>query len=112
MDMDEYQDRTEETAIHPGSDDPGALNDDALQYLALGLAGEAGEVAEKIKKYEREDDIRYISDLQDELGDVLWYLSRLADEAALDLGYIAKRNLHKLEDRQERGQLTGEGDDR
>lgn len=110
-DFNDYQDAAEQTAIHPGSDVEG-FSEEAVTYLALGLTGEAGEVAEKVKKWQREGDQQYLDDLKDELGDVLWYLARLADETELDLDYVAQRNLEKLGDRQERGVLTGEGDER
>ena len=87
-----------------------------MTYPALGLCGEAGEVAEKVKKTIR-DDGGVLSDqrreaLARELGDVLWYLSQLATEADLDLETIAEDNLEKLLSRQERGVLRGSGDDR
>ncbi len=104
MKFDEYQDETERTAQYP--------EDEALQYLALGLVGESGEVAEKVKKYIREDDPGYLEQLDKELGDVLWYLARLADERGLDLSDVAERNLDKLLDRKERGRIHGQGDDR
>lgn len=90
MEFDHYQDKTEETAIYP--------EDEAISYLALGLNGEAGEVAEKIKKHE--------------LGDILWYLSRLADELGFDMDDVAGRNIEKLFDRKERDKLSGSGDNR
>ena len=87
-----------------------------MTYPALGLCGEAGEVAEKVKKTLR-DDGGVLSDerreaLSRELGDVLWYLSQLATEAGLDLEEIAAENLDKLLSRQERGVLRGSGDER
>lgn len=101
MDFNEYQDKTEETAIYP--------EDEAIHYLALGLNGEAGEVAEKVKKAIRDDKEL---DLEKELGDVLWYLSRLADELGIEMDDVAETNLDKLFDRQERDKLHGDGDDR
>lgn len=112
MEFDEYQDKTEETAIYPGSDSYEPFTDDAILYCALGLAGESGEVAEKVKKYKREGDEEYLHSLRDELGDVLWYLARLSDEVQYDLDFIAQKNLDKLLDRKERDKLTGEGDNR
>jgi NTP pyrophosphatase (non-canonical NTP hydrolase) len=87
-----------------------------LFYPALGLAGEAGEVAEHAKKAIR-DDGGAVSDerraaLAKELGDVLWYVSQLASELGLDLDAIAAQNLDKLYSRQRRGVLSGSGDDR
>ena len=109
MNFSEYQSQSRRTATYPraGAD---------MTYPALGLCGEAGEVAEKVKKTLR-DDGGVLSDerreaLSRELGDVLWYLSQLATEARLDLEEIAAENLDKLFSRQERGVLRGSGDDR
>lgn len=104
-----YQEKTRETAIYP--------EDQALEYLALGLNGEAGEVAEKIKKYVRGDNIQLDTPegqkkLARELGDVLWYLTRLVDELDAELEEVVQSNLDKLFDRQERGKLQGSGDNR
>lgn len=113
IDFDEYQALTNETALdHLRGDSILSVDDEVVATLALGLVGESGEVAEKVKKFRREDDIEYIDDLEDELGDVLWYLARLADECGYDLSYIAERNVEKLTDRADRDRLTGEGDDR
>jgi NTP pyrophosphatase (non-canonical NTP hydrolase) len=109
MDFSEYQSLSRRTATYPraGGD---------MTYPALGLCGEAGEVAEKVKKTLR-DDGGVLSEerreaLSRELGDVLWYLAQLATEAGLDLERIAQDNLDKLLSRQERGVLRGSGDDR
>lgn len=109
MELSDYQARSRATAVYP---DAGAN----LLYPTLGLCGEAGEVAEKIKKMVR-DDGGVLSDerreaLAKELGDVLWYLSQLATEARLDLDSIASQNLEKLLSRQRRSVLAGSGDDR
>lgn len=110
--FDAYQEQTGETAIYPGFESEETISDAAVTYTALGLNGEAGEVAEKVKKYLREGDEEYLNDLRDELGDVLWYLSRLADEVQLDLSYLAERNAVKLSDRNDRDVIEGEGDNR
>lgn len=103
MDFNHYQEQTKKTAVYP--------EENALEYLALGLNGESGEVAEKIKKVIRGD--REIDeDLVDELGDVLWYLARLLDEIGEDFDDVANKNLSKLLDRKERDVLKGSGDDR
>lgn len=107
MKLDDYQDATAQTAIYPGSG-----SEEGLTYVTLGLTGEAGEVAEKLKKFKREGDTSYVDDMEDELGDVLWYLARVADELDMDLSEVADRNLDKLLDREERNVLEGEGDDR
>jgi NTP pyrophosphatase (non-canonical NTP hydrolase) len=87
-----------------------------LVYPALGLAGEAGEVAEHAKKVIR-DDSGKVSDerraaMAKELGDVLWYVAQLASELGLELDEIASGNLEKLFSRQSRGVLSGSGDER
>ena len=105
----EYQELSRRTATYPGAGDN-------IVYPTLGLAGEAGEVAEKVKKLLR-DDAGVMSDerreaLAGELGDVLWYVAQVATEAGLDLEEIAQGNLDKLLSRQRRGVLSGSGDSR
>jgi NTP pyrophosphatase (non-canonical NTP hydrolase) len=109
MELSEYQSLSRRTATYPRAGED-------MTYPALGLCGEAGEVAEKVKKTLR-DDGGVLTDerreaLSRELGDVLWYLSQVATEAGLDLEEIAAENLDKLFSRQERGVLRGSGDDR
>lgn len=109
MKLTDYQERSRVTAVYP---DAGAN----LLYPTLGLCGEAGEVAEKIKKMVR-DDGGVLSDqrreaLAGELGDVLWYVAQLATEADLDLDAVARDNLAKLRSREQRGALRGSGDER
>ncbi|MGA9313889.1 MAG: nucleoside triphosphate pyrophosphohydrolase family protein [Solirubrobacteraceae bacterium] len=108
MDLSEYQRESRRTAEYP--------REAWLAYPALGLAGEAGEVAEHAKKAIR-DDAGKVSDercaaMSKELGDVLWYVAQLASELDLSLDDIAKQNLEKLFSRQARGVLSGSGDDR
>lgn len=87
-------------------------------YLALKLAGEAGEAAEKCGKLVR--DKNGLMDIADEdgralaleLGDVLWYLSVLAGELGYSLNEVAELNLEKLRDRKARGVIGGSGDNR
>jgi NTP pyrophosphatase (non-canonical NTP hydrolase) len=109
MDMLEYQRRSRATAIYPGA----GRN---LAYPALGLCGEAGEAAEKVKKALRDDggvlSAERRAALGAELGDVLWYVAQLATEAGLDLDAVAEANLAKLRSRHERGALSGSGDAR
>lgn len=104
----EYQRRTGETAIFP--------KDKALEYLTLGLASEAGEVAGKVKKIFRDKGGLVTNedraDLAAELGDVLWYVAQLADFLDYDLVEIAEGNLNKLKSRSARGVLIGSGDTR
>ena len=109
MDFGEYQHLSRRTAVYP---DAGSN----LTYPALGLCGEAGEVAEKVKKAIRDDggeltEARRAA-LSGELGDVLWYVAQVATEAGLELDEIAGANLDKLLSRQERDVLQGSGDDR
>lgn len=84
------------------------------EYPTLGLTGEAGEVANKVKKLQRDginpDDIR--EDIASELGDVFWYLAAVATEFNLSLDVIAQTNLLKLESRSARGVIGGSGDNR
>ena len=106
MQLSAYQIAARRTAIYPG--------EAKVTYPALGLAGEVGEVCNKIKKVTRDglsiDDIR--SDLFKELGDVLWYLSALAHDLDISLENLAEQNLEKLKARKERGTLQGSGDNR
>lgn len=108
--IDEYQKRTSQTAIFP-SEVPDSVPPEVV-YCTMGLDGESGEVVEKVKKAWREDDPSYLEDLEDELGDVLWYWAQLCEQLGLDSSRVAQRNLDKLNDRRERGVLTGEGDGR
>jgi NTP pyrophosphatase (non-canonical NTP hydrolase) len=108
MELSEYQQLSRRTAEYP--------RDAWLAYPALGLAGEAGEVAEHAKKAIR-DDGGTISDerraaMAKELGDVLWYVAQLASELGLALEDVARENLEKLGSRQRRGVLSGSGDER
>jgi NTP pyrophosphatase (non-canonical NTP hydrolase) len=109
MDLNQYQDSALKTAIYPnqGFD---------FTYPALGLVGEAGEVADKLKKVIRDNKGVLTDHVRDtvakELGDVLWYLAVLANELNYDLNTIAEDNLLKLLSRQERGVLSGSGDNR
>ena len=108
MEFSDYQHFSRRTASYP--------REAWLTYPALGLAGEAGEVAEHAKKTIRDDGGR-VSDerraaIARELGDVLWYVAQLASELGLELEDIARENLEKLFSRQRRGVLSGSGDER
>jgi NTP pyrophosphatase (non-canonical NTP hydrolase) len=108
VDLSEYQRLSRRTAEYP--------REAWLAYPALGLAGEAGEVAEHAKKAIRDEGGEISDDrraaMAKELGDVLWYVAQLASELKLDLDEIAQANLDKLLSRQRRGVLSGSGDDR
>jgi NTP pyrophosphatase (non-canonical NTP hydrolase) len=113
LNFSDYQLATASTAIYP---DVGTGSYTALSYCTLGLAGEAGEVAGKVKKVLRDDagslTVEKRKQLEGELGDVLWYLARLADELGVSLEVIAQANLEKLADRSARNVLGGSGDNR
>jgi len=106
--FDEYQTEAKKTAIYPKSA--------GVMYPALGLTGEAGEVANKVKKIVRDGYVNSPPDWREqvshELGDVLWYCAALASDLGLSLGRIAKENANKLSGRQQRGTLGGSGDNR
>jgi len=110
MELDIYQKLARKTAVYP------KINSGDLTYCTLGLTGEAGEVAEKVKKIFR--DKKGIINQEDkdalmkELGDVLWYISNIASELNVLLGDIAFINITKLNSRSARGTLCGNGDDR
>jgi NTP pyrophosphatase (non-canonical NTP hydrolase) len=108
MDFNYYQTNTHRTAKYP-------INR-ALDYLVLGLASEAGEVAGKYKKIIRDNNGRLDPNLNqqiiDELGDVLWYVSEIATTLNFNLSAVARRNLDKLADRQARDAIGGSGDNR
>ena len=113
LSINEYQKLAIETASYP---DRGSN----MIYPVLGLVGEAGETADKIKKFYRNlgiTDAKKLNTeqklgLAKEMGDVLWYLAALADELEIDLSYIAQLNIEKLYDRKARGVIKSEGDNR
>ena len=78
----------------------------------LGLVGEAGEVAEKIKKCIRDNHEPNRTELVKELGDVLFYVTALANFIGSDLEAVAKQNVTKLQDRKNRNRIQGSGDNR
>ena len=116
MTVNEYQEASLTTAIYP--------EQFKVIYPALGMNGEAGEVADKVKKVIRDtvllidakgaivlpDDKRI--ELAKEIGDVLWYCATLANDLGMKLEDVAQMNIDKLKSRQERGKLSGSGDNR
>lgn len=109
MNFEEYQKLALRTAA-------GHTKKNEFFHLVLGLVGETGEIAEKLKKWVRDQDsdesLLDKDDLTKELGDVLWYTATLADYLGLSLEEIAKKNINKLADRQKRNVLKGSGDNR
>ena len=104
-----YQIAACDTAIFP--------KEKALEYLTLGLTGEAGEIANKVKKLirdgaDREGYHERLNQIGYELGDVMWYCAMLAKEVDMNLGRIMEDNLDKLADRKARNRLQGDGDNR
>lgn len=108
MKLNEYQSRAYETAQYP--------KEVGLAYVTMGLAGEAGEIANKVKKIYRDKGGRMDGECADslakELGDVLWYVAMVAKECGYSLETVANMNVKKLASRHERGVIGGEGDDR
>ena len=108
MEINEYQEEAIKTA--------GYGEGQKIIYPTLGLTGEAGEVAEKVKKVLR-DNAGVFTDEQKleiakEISDVLWYCATLARDIGYTLEQIAEINLQKLRSRQERGVISGSGDNR
>lgn len=109
MDFNDYQKRSRVTAQYPAIGHP-------VIYPTLGLVNEAGEVAGKIKKVFRDKSGEINPEtreaLKAELGDVLWYIAQVCTELDLPMGEVAEANLTKLLDRQARGKIKGDGDNR
>lgn len=108
MDFKDYERETEQFAIYP---DFGTASNTELSYLALGLMGESGEVAEKIKKKIRDGKFD-AKETAKECGDVLWYLARLCKALGSSLEEEAYNNYTKLLDRKTRNMIQGSGDNR
>lgn len=112
MTLDEYQRSARTTALYPEKS--------RVLYPTLKLAGEAGEVAEKLGKLMRDEGYEpggrlsaaQTEALAKELGDVLWYVANLTADLGLSLEEVARLNLEKLASRKQRGVLGGSGDDR
>lgn len=101
MTFKEYEEQLGQFDVSPGH----------LWYYALGLNGEAGEASEKIKKYYR-DGVLNTEALAKELGDTLWYLTRLGTVAGVSLEDVARGNIEKLTARLKTGTIHGSGDSR
>ena len=108
MDFKEYQEQASSTAIYDSKY--------KVTYPCLGLAGETGEVCEKIKKVFRDNDGVFTdekkTEIGKEIGDVLWYLSAICKDLDLSLEECAIKNTEKLFSRKDRGVLSGSGDNR
>ena len=109
MELNEYQKLAMKTAIFP--------EDMGIYYASLGLAGEAGEIANKVKKFIRDGyDVEQFEqkkmELAAEIGDVLWYCAALSRDLGFDLQHVAQYNINKLQDRARRGKISGDGDER
>ena len=108
MDFNTYQETAVETAIYPDTH--------RILYPALGMAGEAGEVANKVKKIIRDGTENLPEDWKDqlasEIGDMLWYCAALSNDIGIPLALIAAQNRDKLLARKQKGTLQGSGDTR
>ena len=109
MELNDYQRESRKTALYPN------VGSNTI-YPTLGLVGEAGEVADKVKKILRDKKGVFDKDSKDqikfELGDVLWYISQLSSELGYELEEVANANLQKLNSRKSRGKIQGSGDNR
>lgn len=113
MNFNDYQKKAIRTDVYGGSGD---VMSTAFINKVLGLVGESGEVAEKVKKLQRNEDGMLTRDdkreLIKELGDVLWYLSAIAHYLGEPLDELAQKNIAKLYDRKARGVIKSSGDNR
>jgi len=109
MTFEEYEKKAGKTAIYPN-------RGNNLIYPVLGLVGESGEVAEKVKKLIRDKNYKidkdFVETIKMELGDVLWYIAAICYELGLSMEEVAKSNIEKLASRKERNVIHGEGDSR
>ena len=109
MTLDNYQKEARKTAVY-------TVMGARFVYPALGLCGEAGEIAEKVKKVFRDNSGVLVEEKRQEmkleLGDVLWYVANLAQDIGFTLEEIGQANINKLYSRQQRGKLNGDGDKR
>lgn len=131
MTIKEYQEKTKETAVYyrwfsgmkvfeVGEGDTTRNENKEIEmdwiYPIMGLAGEIGELLNKMKKVLRDDinqqDKKFVQSIKDEFGDIMWYVSQSCNEIGLDLEEIMAENVKKLQSRKERGKLKGSGDNR
>ena len=107
MKLNKYQEKAAKTAFYEKDD---------LIYCALGITGEGGEVADHLKKMLRDDEGVLTDERREalikELGDVLWYVARMAGKLDITLEDVAKTNIKKIKDRVKRGKQKGSGDNR
>ena len=108
MKVNDYQAAALTTAIYP--------EDKRIIYPALGMCGEAGEVADKVKKVIRDNAQNFTAEekreIAKEIGDVLWYCAVLSHDLGFTLEDVTQMNIDKLQSRKERGMLSGSGDNR
>lgn len=89
----------------------GRPDKESIAIMGLGLAGEAGEVVEHIKKFIRDDNLDQ-EELKKELGDAIYYWCRICKQFGLEPSEVIRANVEKLTSRRERGKLRGDGDNR
>jgi len=108
MTINEYQEKARTTAIYP--------EESAIIYPTLGLTGEAGEVADKVKKVIRDNQGEFTDEVKKqialELGDVMWYAASLSHDLGFSLEEICQMNIDKLASRMQRNKIHGSGDER
>ncbi len=105
MELNEYQKESRKTKMYPEKLEGG------IYYSTLGLCGEAGELANKVKKIARDNNFDK-EGIKGELGDILWYVASVAEEIGYSLDEIAASNLEKLNKRKQEGKISGNGDER
>lgn len=110
MTFDEYQEMAHKTSFNT------KIGDDTLLYPVLGLLGEAGEIANKVKKIYRDNDgvvsMRERHEILKEVQDCLWYIAEICTQFDASMSEQARKNIAKLADRAERGVIGGNGDNR
>lgn len=113
MNFNEYQKECRKTDVGTAAQD--CLNPGWIYYV-LGIAGEGGELIEKVKKLFRDNNGIISRDFKmsiiKEMGDIQWYMARLADWFEVDFDDVATINVKKLQDRQKRDKIHGNGDER